>query len=201
MVHTLEVRRGFLTSSLWASFAGTLGTGLYLLATQTAYKAPFSTERFSFSAWDKITGLPYAQTYFLLLYGKILMFGVMAVASVILMLEANRQAQLAQDADPFARDDDDDMWSKNVHFDEEGHILHDDDVVVAGGATATVSRTAVRARPRGGAAGVSQQTLTACVLVLVGGAMAIGVAVTGLKYLHELIEMASAHATLESFNR
>ena len=55
---------------------GTLGTGLYLLATQTAYKAPYSTDSFSESAWDRITNLPYAQDYFLLLYAKILVFAL-----------------------------------------------------------------------------------------------------------------------------
>ncbi len=199
-LHTLEVRRGFLTSSLWATFGGTLITGLYLLGTQTAYDAPFSAKKFSFDSWDKVTNLPYAQSYFLLLYGKIIAFGLMGAASVILMLEAGRQAQMAQDADPMDRDDDDDMWSKPVHFDEEGHVLHDDDVAVAGGATASVTRTAVKAQRRSStsAAGVSQQTLWICVLILVGGAMAIGGAVTGLKYLHELIESANAVGIIRS---
>lgn len=198
-LHTLEVRRSFLNSLLWGTFGGTLGTGMYLLATQTAYKAPFSTNGFSFSAWDKITNLPYAQSYFLILYGKILVFGLMAVASVILMLEAGRMAQLAQDADPLEREDEDDLWGKNVHFDEDGHVLHDDDVAVAGGAAGSVATTAVRAQRRTtGTAGVSQRTLTACVLVLLVGALAIGGAVSGLKYLHELVETASAAAIILS---
>lgn len=198
-LHTLEVRRSFLNSLLWGTFGGTLGTGMYLLATQTAYEAPFSTKRFSFSAFDKITNLPYAQSYFLVLYGKILVFGLMAVASVVLMLEAGRMAQLAQDADPLEREDEDDLWGKNVHFDEEGHVLHDDDVAVAGGAAGSVATTAVRAQRRAtGTAGTSQRTLNTCVLVLLVGALAIGGAVTGLKYLHELIEMARAASTIRS---
>jgi len=60
------------------------------------------------------------------LYTKIFIFLVMAAFSVILMMEAARQAQLAQDTDDLERDDDDDMWSHGVHFDEDGHILHDD---------------------------------------------------------------------------
>lgn len=198
-VHSLEVRRGFINSSLWATFGLTLGTGMYLLATQTAYPAPFATNNFSFSDYNKVTNLPYAQSYFLALYGKIVMFGIMAAASVILMLEAGRRAQLAQDAEGLDRDDDDDMWSKGVHFDEEGHVLHDEDVAVAGGATASVTGTAVKAQRRTTTAvGVSQRTLWACVLILAIGTLAIGGAVTGLKYLHELIEMAAAAAILRS---
>ncbi|MGQ0465561.1 MAG: hypothetical protein ACT4QG_09610 [Sporichthyaceae bacterium] len=198
-LHTLEVRRGFLNSVLWGTFGGTVGTGMYLLATQTAYEAPFSTKKFSFSAYDKLTSLPYAQSYMLILYGKILIFGAMAVASVILMLEAGRVAQLAQDADPLEREDEDDLWGKNVHFDEEGHVLREDDLTVAGGAAGSVAQTAVRAQRRtSGAVGVSQQTLTTCALVLLVGALAIGGAVTGLKYLHELIETASAAAIIRS---
>lgn len=198
-VHTLEVRRGFLVSLLWATFGGTLGTGLYLLGTQTAYEAPFSVKNFSFSDWDKITVLPYAQSYFLVLYGKILIFGLMAAASVLLMLEAGRKAQLAQDAESLDRDDDDDMWSKGVHFDEEGHVLHDEDLAVAGGATASVTRTAVKAQHRSSEPlGLSQRTMMICVAILVGGTLAIGGAVTGLKYLHELIETASAAAIIKT---
>jgi hypothetical protein len=194
-LHTLEVRRGFLVSLLWATFAGTLGTGLYLLATQTAYKAPYSTDSFSKSAWDRITNLPYAQDYFLLLYAKILIFGVMAAASVVLMLEAGRQAQYAQDADSLDRDDDDDMWSHGVHFDEDGHVLVDHDAVGAEGVTAT----AVQARRRTvGVVGVSQRTLWICLWILVIGAGSIGVCVTGLKYLHELIESTIASTVLGS---
>ncbi|MGQ0845104.1 MAG: hypothetical protein ACT4QF_13330 [Sporichthyaceae bacterium] len=197
-VHSLEVRRGFLNSSLWATFGLTLGTGLYLLATQTAYTAPFSTKQFSFSAWDKITNLPYAQNYFLVLYAKILIFGVMAVATVVLMLEAGRVAQLAQDAEGLDRDDDDDMWAKGVHFDEEGHVVHDDDLAVAG-AAGSVTKTAVKAQRRTTTAvGVSQRTLWIATIAVVAGALLIGGAVTGLKYLHELIETASAAAIIRS---
>ncbi len=198
-LHTLEVRRGLLNSSLWATFGATLGTGLYLLGSKTAYEAPFSTNAFSFSAWEQLGNLPYAQKYFLVLYAKIVVFGLMAAASVILMLEAGRQAQKSQDSEGLDREDDDDMWSKGVHFDSEGHVLHDDDVAVAAGAVASVRRTSVKAQRRTGAqAGVSSRTLWACVTVLIIGAGAIGAAVTGLKYMHELIEMAAAAAIIRS---
>lgn len=198
-VHTLEVRRGFLVSSMWGTFGGTLGTGLYLLAAQTAYDAPFSTNGFSLSAWENLGNLPYAQNYFLVLYGKILLFGLMAAASTILMLEASRVARIAVGAEGLEADEDDDMWSRGVHFDEEGHVRRDEDVAVAGGAVGSVNRTAVEAQRRTAAAlGVDQRTLSVCVAVLVVGALAVGAAVTGLKYMHELIETAAAAAILRS---
>jgi hypothetical protein len=196
-LHTLEVRRGFLVSLLWATFAGTLGTGLYLLSTQTAYPAPFSTDKFSKTAWDRITNLPYAQSYFLLLYAKILIFFVMAAASVFLMKEASRQAQLAQDSDSLERDADDDMWAHGVHFTEDGHIIHEDVVVAAGATEGVAGTTAVRAQRRTtGSVGVSLRTLWICAGIMLGGAASIGVCVTGLKYLHELIESTIASTIL-----
>jgi hypothetical protein len=195
-LHTLEVRRGFLTSLLWATFGGTLFTGLYLLATQTAYKAPYSTNGFSHKKWEAITQLPYAKDYFLVLYGKILIFLVMAAFSVILQMEASRQAQIAQDAEGLDVDDDDDMWSHGVHFDEDGHILHDD-VAVASGAGGSVATAPVQARRRTtGAVGVSARTLWVAAGVLLAGSAGIGVCVTLLKYLHELIESTVAATVL-----
>ncbi|MGQ0464953.1 MAG: hypothetical protein ACT4QG_06495 [Sporichthyaceae bacterium] len=198
-LHTLEVRRSFLNSLLWGSFGGTLGTGLYLLASKAAYDAPFSTNRFSPSAWGKLDLLPYAQNYFLVLYAKILLFGLMAVASTILMLEAGRRAQLSADAEGLESEEYDDMWAKGVHFDEEGHVLRDDDVALVDGASGGVAGTAVQSRRRTtGPVGVGQRTLAVCVVVLVIGAGGIGAAVTGLKYLHELVETAAAAAILNS---
>jgi hypothetical protein len=192
-LHTLEVRRGFLTSLMWAAFAGTLGSGLYLLGTQTAYKAPYSTNTFSYKKWEALTALPYARDYFLVLYGKIFIFLIMAAFSVVLMMEAARQAQLAQDADGLdGDDDDDDMWSRGVHFDEQGHILHDD-APVSGGAGGAVATAPARVRRRTtGALGLSPRTLWVAAGVLLAGTASIGVCVTLLKYLHELIESTVA---------
>jgi hypothetical protein len=195
-LHTLEVRRGFLTSLLWATFAGTLATGLYLLGTQTAYKAPYSTNGFSHKKWSAITQLPYAKDYFFVLYGKIFIFLIMAAFTVILQMEASRQAQIAQDADGIDMDDDDDMWSHGVRFDEDGHLLHDD-VAVASGASGSVATAPVQARRRtSGAVGVSARTLWVAAGVLLAGSAGIGVCVTLLKYLHELIESTVASTVL-----
>jgi hypothetical protein len=183
-LQTLEVRRSVLTSCMWATFGGTLITGAWLLSVQTAYTAPFSTSSFSFSDYENITRLPYAAVYFNALYIKILVFLVMTGASMVLAMEAARQAQAAQDA---AGDDDEiDMWSTGVHFDEFGHVLHDDDAAVEPRSGATATR--VRPAP----VGVSQRALWACVAVMAGGTGVIGVCVTILKYCHELIETANA---------
>ena len=185
-LQTLEVRRSVLTSSMWATFGGTLITGAWLLTTQTAYDAPFSTSNFSLSDYDSITRLPYAGLYFNALYVKILIFLAMGGASMVLGGEAARQAQAAQDA--LTGDDDEiDMWSTGVHFDEYGHVRHEEKPGAAssGGTTVAASR---RAAP----VGVSQRMLWACVAVMVGGTGVVGVCVTILKYCHELIETATA---------
>jgi|GEM_PF-1537820 len=196
-LHTLEVRRGFLVSSLWAMFAGTLGTGLYLLSTQTAYKAPYRLDGFSKRNWDRITQLPYAQDYFLLLYTKIIIFGVMAAASVLLVLEASRQAQISQDSESLEREAEDDMWGQGVHFDEEGNVLHDEVAVASGATEGAVTRTALRARRReSGAVAPGTRALWICAGILLVGSASIGACVTGLKYLHELIESTVAATVL-----
>ncbi|HUR74090.1 MAG TPA: hypothetical protein VMZ00_07425 [Sporichthya sp.] len=185
-LQTLEVRRSVLTSSMWIAFGGTLITGAWLLTTQTAYKAPFSTSRFSFSAYDNITRLPYASMYFNALYVKILIFLVMGGASMVLAMEAGRQAQAAQDS-ATGDEDEIDLWGTGVHFDEEGHVLHDETA-----APGPSGRTAVATHTRAVQVGISQRALWACLAVMVGGTGVIGVCVTILKYCHELIETANA---------
>jgi hypothetical protein len=186
-LQTLEVRRGFLNSSMWVAFGGTLITGTWLLSTQTAYKAPFSANKFSFSAYDEITRLPYASMYFNALYVKILVFLLMTGASTVLAMEAARQAQTAQDA--LGDEDEIDMWATGVHFDEYGHVLHDDrpaGSVAAEAGPAVATHTAVEPL------GISQRMLWTCVAVMVGGTGVIGICVTILKYCHELVETANA---------
>ncbi len=182
-LQTLEVRRSVLTSGMWVTFGGTLITGAWLLSTQTAYDAPFSTSNFSFTDYDNITRLPYAAMYFNALYIKILVFLVMGGASMVLAMEAARQAQAAQDV--LGDEDEIDLWGTGVHFDEEGHVLHDGPVGASSG-------TAVATHTRAAPVGISQRTLWACVAVMVGGTGVIGLCVTILKYCHELIETANA---------
>jgi hypothetical protein len=139
--------------------------------------------KFSFSAYDNITRLPYASMYFNALYIKILVFLVMAGASMVLSLEAARQSQAAQDA--IGDEDEIDMWAGGVHFDEFGHVLHDE-------RPAPVAESRSAAATRVVPVGISQRALWACVAVMVGGTGVIGLCVTILKYCHELIETAKA---------
>jgi hypothetical protein len=185
-LQTLEVRRSFLNSSMWVAFGSTLITGTWLLTTQTAYKAPFSANKFSFTAYSDVTRLPYASMYFNALYLKILLFFVMGAASTVLAMEAGRQAQAAQDAGT-GEDDEIDMWSTGVHFDEFGHVLHDDRPRAA-----VAEATTVAAPAPAHSGGVGSRLLWACVAVMVGGTGVIGLCVTILKYCHELIETANA---------
>ena len=189
-LHTLEVRRHFLNSVMWAMFLAVLGSGIYLLRTQTAYKAPWSK-----SAWDNITQLPYASTYFTTLYIKILIFVVMAAASVVLMMEAARQASIAGDATGGLSDSDDEFWGRLQFHD----AAHDDGHGVADRRSDAGTTTAV-ASPKTRAAtvrqGVSARTLWLCVFAVAGGMGAVGVCVTILKYTHELIEMLVAAKTV-----
>ncbi|HUR01544.1 MAG TPA: hypothetical protein VM347_03310 [Nonomuraea sp.] len=190
-LQTLEVRRSVLTSGMWVTFGGTLITGAWLLTTQTAYDAPFSTSNFSFSDYDNLTRLPYASLYFNALYIKILVFLVMGGASMVLAMEAARQAQAAQDV--LGDEDEIDMWATGVHFDEEGHVRRDPPA-----ATEQSGRTAVATHSRAAPVGISQRTLWACVAVMVGGTGVIGLCVTILKYCHELIETANAENILKN---
>jgi hypothetical protein len=191
-LHTLEVRRGFITSLMWAMFAAILITGVYLLRQQTAYAAPWS-----WSAWENVTKLPYATQYFTTLYLKIIIFVVMAAASVVLMMEAARQARLAGDAGPGFDADDDEFWGRlqlqSADDPGEGTGNRGSSGGGAGGATAVASQ---EARSKIVAQGVSPRTLWLCVFAVAGGMGAIGVCVTVLKYTHELIEMLVAYKTV-----
>lgn len=182
-LQTLEVRRSFLNSSMWVAFGATLITGTWLLSTQTAYKAPFSANKFSLTAYSDVTRLPYASVYFNTLYLKILVFGIMAAASAVLAMEAGRQTQAAQDA--LGDDEEIDMWATGVHFDEHGHVLHSDRPGAPGA-------EASRAPARAPSVVIGSGLLWACVAAMVGGTGVIGVCVTILKYCHELIETANA---------
>ena len=189
-LHTLEVRRGFLNSVMWAMFAAVLGTGIYLLRTQTAYAAPWSK-----SAWDNITKLPYASMYFTTLYIKILLFVIMAAASVVLMQEAARQARLAGDTSGGMGDaDDDEFWGRLQVPDGLDDVAGIADRRPDAGA-ATKVQTAKRRAPTT-SQGVSARTLWLCVFAVAGGMGAVGACVTVLKYTHELIEMLVAAKTI-----
>jgi len=82
-LRALEVRVGTVISGMFLGLIGTIFTGLALLAGRTAYRAPYSP-----TTWSNVTRLPYAESYFSLLYGKLVIFAVMVAASIILVIEA-----------------------------------------------------------------------------------------------------------------
>lgn len=186
-LHTLELRRYSVNGAMWGMFGVVLVSGSFLLATQTAYDTPWSK-----SGWDNVTQLPYATLYFTTLYLKILIFLAMAAASVVLMMEAARQARISYGFYEF--DTSDDAFWRHLRFRD---AMRDTGERVAerradiGAATATAVVTA-RPKPKILTQGVSPRTVWLCVFVVVGGLGAIGVCVTVLKYTHELIEMLDA---------
>jgi hypothetical protein len=82
-LRALEVRLGTVISGMFLGLVGTIFTGLALLSGRTAYRAPYSP-----TTWSNVTSLPYAESYFSLLYGKLIVFAVMVAASIILVIEA-----------------------------------------------------------------------------------------------------------------
>lgn len=186
-VHTLEVRRDSLNRVMWSMFGVVLVTGLFLLGTQAAYGAPWSK-----SAWDNMTTQPYATAYFTALYLKILVFVVMAAASVVLMMEAGRQSRIAYGYHEFDASDDE-FWRRLQFHDamrDTGERVAERRHDVDEGAVAVV--TTAKAKPKILTQGVSPRTLSLCVFAVAGGLGVIGVCVTVLKYTHELIEMLVA---------
>ena len=89
-LHWLEDRLGLVTRLTAAATALVVGTGLYLLLKQTAYKTPWSPR-----AVEGVFRLPYGRPYFLTLALKLTVYAVMIVAMVPLVLEARRRSQLA----------------------------------------------------------------------------------------------------------
>lgn len=167
--HHLERRLDLIVKGTWVTTGLVLGSGVYLTLSQTAYEAPFST-----SAVDAVFTLPYGKPYFLALWTKIGLYAAMAGATVPLLLGARRRLSSV------------DAPVVNLEADDEGPELQP--LPVNGGAVACDIRTtapAVVAQPD-----PANQGLRIAVLFIAAGAVGIGVCVTILKYLHELIETA-----------
>lgn len=88
-LHRLEGGIDFILKANWTATALTIGSGVYLLLKETAYKAPFSS-----SAIRNVFALPFAKPYFLSLWTKIALYAVMAPASVLIARAARRQQRL-----------------------------------------------------------------------------------------------------------
>jgi hypothetical protein len=186
-LYRLDVRLYFLNGFMWVMFGAVLVSGLFLLGARSAYGMPWSK-----AEWDQVIELPYASIYFTTLYAKILAFLVVGAASMVLMLEANRQARIADGSAGFDTSDDE-FW-RRLHFQDAmrdtGERVAKRRPDEAGNVATAVASTKLKARLL--ATGVSPRTLGWCVFAAAGGLGAIGVCVTVLKYTHELIEMLLA---------
>jgi hypothetical protein len=89
-LHRLEEQLGSLLKATAAATAVTLGSGIYLWLKQTAYQAPFSA-----SAAHGVFTLPYAKPYFLALWTKVGLYGLMAVATIPIVRAARLGLRLS----------------------------------------------------------------------------------------------------------
>jgi hypothetical protein len=94
-IHRIEDRLGSLTRALFGTTLLVVGTGLYLMIKETAYRTPWSPR-----AARGVFGLPYGQPYFLALAGKVAVYAAMVAASVAVSREAIRRSTLRLDGVP-----------------------------------------------------------------------------------------------------
>ncbi len=66
------------SSVLWGTYLLALSTGIFLLFKQAAYDPPLSGKD-----WDTLEGLPYGVPYYYALYGKIIIFLLMGLATPV----------------------------------------------------------------------------------------------------------------------
>lgn len=145
-----------------------VGTGIYLLANETAYQTPFSVDKAK-----AMFNLPYAEPYFLSLGVKLGLYALMLGAAVPLAREARRRARLALDVAPRGPDTDA-IWPGSPR----GSGAPAGTVLVAQDAPAPPA-------PKDNPTGL---LVTAAIVVLVVGAAGISVCITLLKYFHQIIE-------------
>jgi hypothetical protein len=91
-IHRIEDRLGTLTRALFGTTLLVVGTGIYLLIKETAYKTPWSPR-----AARGVFRLPYGQPYFLALAVKLAVYAAMVAASVAVSREAIRRSTLRLD--------------------------------------------------------------------------------------------------------
>lgn len=103
-LHALQAKRGVLLSALCGGYVLTLSTGVFLLFQHAAYDPPLSA-----SEWSSLDEKPYALPYYYALYGKILIFVLMGVATSVLAAGGSRAAKQSESAggpaDPDLYDD------------------------------------------------------------------------------------------------
>lgn len=170
-VNRIERRLDGLIKLTAVSTAAVIGTGVYLLANETAYTTPLSS-----SEIDAVFDLPYAKPYFLALGVKLALYALMALAVVPLARGAHRQLHgglgMARTRPSTPRP------SSPAHAETfpargEGTLL------------TAPAETAPRVEP------AASTLARIAVLIVLVGLLGISLCVTLLKYFHQLIEASS----------
>jgi hypothetical protein len=191
-LHVLQVKWELLVNVMAGAYILTFGTGTWLLYEQAVYDPPFTS-----SDWHTLRHEPYGIPYYYALYGKILLFFVMGVATYILARGARRAAAESEaaggpvDLDLEAEDD---SW-----LDEEvlpQGASEDLGLSSATGDTATMTETRAMARHHLSAAATSPILLWVCVATIAVGLGGVGFCVTLIKYFHELAKSAVVYQIL-----
>ena len=184
-LHRLEDHLGVLIRGSLAATALVIGTGLYLLLHQTAYKTPWSL-----SAARGVFQLPYGKPYFVSMAVKLSAYAVMVLALLPLIFEAQRRSHLAAEAgngtvrSAALRGRDLSPWAPSPRTPGAG----------AAAGTATLEAPAPERLPERTTREPQRAGLLARVGALVmplGGATVL-VCVTLLKYFHEFVEATRA---------
>jgi hypothetical protein len=184
-IHRIEDRLGTLTRALFGTTLLVVGTGIYLLVAETAYKTPWSP-----SAARGVFRLPYGKPYFLALAVKLAVYAAMVAASVAVSREAIRRSTLRLDdattgpAPTSARRaaPDRSPW---------------DDPPPRRRSGGTLVRERTEAVPRGSQPVPPDRSdrsllLRGAGLSVAAGGVVIWICVTLLKYFHELVEASRA---------
>jgi hypothetical protein len=183
-VHRLEDHLDGAVRGLWALTALVVGTGVYLMLEQTAYKTPWSL-----SAVRAVSQLPYGRPYFLALATKLVAYALMVLTTVALSREARQRSLLREGGGAATRSSR--RFQPRPPWNTPPRSSAGRE---RAGGVATVVRPERTAAGTGNGSGpdapadrspVRIRVATATVLI---GGVTIWVCVTGLKYFHELVE-------------
>lgn len=183
-LHTLQARRHVLLSALWGGYLLTLATGTFLLFQHAAYDPPLSG-----SEWSSLDEKPYALPYYYALYGKVLIFVLMGVATLVLATGGSRAARQSESAGgPREPDLYDDAVLGGIGIGRYGE---------ADGSSATLARAMLSKTPPRGERLIGPLRLWSAVGMVVVGMIGIAFCVTLIKYFHELSKAAVVYEILK----
>lgn len=182
-IHRIEDRLSTLTRALFATTLLVVGTGVYLLVKQTAYRTPWSP-----TAARGVARLPYGEPYFLALALKLAVYGAMVAASIAIGREAIRRSTLRLDGVTTAPAPRRRPASGPSPWDDLPPPRRP-------GGTLVEERTESVTRESQSVPDVRADgslLLRAAGVTVAGGGVTIWICVTLLKYFHELVEASRA---------